>query len=68
MTEIPKKDKKCNLDGCTKKLKLSDMECRCGKRFCLIHRLPEQHSCSINYKNINPIHLEKCIGEKVIKI
>ena len=59
---------RCNFPECRKKLKLSDMECRCGKRFCLKHRLPEDHVCSIDYKNVNPIHLEKCVAEKIIKI
>ena len=59
---------RCDFPECKKKLKLSDMECRCGKRFCLKHRLPEDHMCSIDYRNVNPIHLEKCVAEKVIKI
>ena len=59
---------RCCMEGCNKKLKLSDMECRCEKRFCLIHRLPEQHNCIINYKNINPIKVEGCVAEKVVKI
>jgi predicted nucleic acid binding AN1-type Zn finger protein len=59
---------RCDFPECRKKLKLSDMECRCGKRFCLKHRLPEDHVCSIDYKNVNPIHLEKCVAEKIIKI
>lgn len=59
---------RCDFPECRKKLKLTDMECRCGKRFCIKHRLPEDHLCSINYKNINPINLEKCVAEKVIKI
>ena len=59
---------RCDFSECKKKLKLSDMECRCGKRFCLKHRLPEDHMCSIDYKNVNPINLEKCVAEKVIKI
>lgn len=59
---------RCCAEGCTKKLKLSDMDCRCGKRFCLKHRLPEDHNCSVNYKNVNPIKLEKCVADKVIKI
>lgn len=59
---------RCDFPECRKKLKLSDMECRCGKRFCLKHRLPEDHACSIDYKNVNPIHLEKCVAEKIIKI
>ena len=68
MIKKGKKSSRCNLEECNKKLKLSDMMCRCEKRFCSLHRLPEQHTCSIDYKNINPIHLEKCVGAKIIKI
>lgn len=59
---------RCALPECNKKLKLSDLQCRCEKRFCLNHRLPEQHICSLNYKNVNPIKLESCVREKVIRI
>ena len=59
---------RCCAEECTKKLKLSDMECRCGKRFCLKHRLPEEHNCIVNYKNVNPLKLEGCVADKVIKI
>ncbi len=68
--DIKKVDKhnRCCMPGCNKKLKLSDMECRCKKRFCLKHRLPEDHFCCVNYKNINPVKLEGCVADKVIKI
>ena len=44
------KKARCSHHGCRKKLRLTDIECRCEKRFCSGHRLPEQHSCDINYK------------------
>lgn len=59
---------RCCAEGCPKKLKLSDMECRCEKRYCLKHRLPEDHQCSVDYKIVNPIKLEACVADKVIKI
>ena len=69
MSEKPKIHKpRCFMDGCNKKLKISDMECRCDNRYCLKHRLPEEHNCSVNYKNVNPLKLEKCVAEKIIKI
>ena len=58
----PKKTKKkaprccfinSNNEKCRKKLKLTDYPCRCQKRFCVTHRLPEKHLCHINYKEIN---------------
>ena len=39
---------RCFLDGCGKKLKLTDMACRCQNRYCQKHRLPESHTCSWN--------------------
>ena len=59
---------RCCMPECNKKLKLSDMECRCKQRFCLTHRLPEDHNCSVDYKNVNPLKLEACVADKVIKI
>lgn len=40
-----KKKSRCSFDGCKKKLKLTNLECRCKNRFCNKHRLPECHNC-----------------------
>ena len=40
-------------EKCRKKLKLTDYPCRCGKKYCITHRLPEKHQCTVNYKEIN---------------
>ena len=45
-----KKKKRCAHSACRKKLKLTDIECKCSKRFCAKHRLPESHPCSWNPK------------------
>lgn len=37
---------RCAKEGCKKKLKITDVECRCGVRFCVNHRHPEEHSCT----------------------
>ena len=50
-------DKEGNI--CRKVLKLTDMECKCGKRFCSVHRLPENHFCSFNFKEEGRKILEK---------
>ena len=66
--------KRCSFAGCKVKLKLSDVECRCKLKFCSKHRLPEQHQCSIDYKNLNneafikKAGLEGLPDNKVIKI
>jgi predicted nucleic acid binding AN1-type Zn finger protein len=46
-----KKKKRCSLSTCKHKLTLTDMKCRCTLRYCQQHRLPENHSCSFNFKN-----------------
>lgn len=64
---------RCHEINCNKKLKLSDIKCRCQNTYCSLHRLPENHKCSYNYKlkQHEIIKLEsemKCVSEKCIKI
>ena len=54
-----KKKNRCAFDGCRKKLKLTDMNCKCKKRFCSLHRLPETHNCSWDPKNENEMSIYK---------
>tara|TARA_Y100000588_G_C14189150_1_gene897186 strand:- start:849 stop:1187 length:339 start_codon:yes stop_codon:yes gene_type:complete len=49
--------KRCSHINCKKKLKLTDMNCRCNKRFCPIHRLPETHNCCWNPKSIEEMKI-----------
>ena len=46
-----KEKKICNYDGCQRKLKLTDQECKCEKIFCRFHKFPEDHKCDYNYKS-----------------
>lgn len=63
---------KCNHIECNKKLKLTDLSCRCKKIFCSIHRLPESHHCAYDFKENGRQQLEDnnpiCIHQKIIKI
>lgn len=63
---------KCNADGCRKKLGLMPNICRCEKAYCMKHRLPEEHSCTYDYKIAGRTKLEeenKCIAfQKILKI
>jgi predicted nucleic acid binding AN1-type Zn finger protein len=64
-------DKRCNHKECTKKLRISDIKCKCEFIFCSLHRLPEQHDCSFNYKSQDfnkIINNMKCISSKIEKI
>lgn len=65
----------CNFQTCDKKIKSSDKIiglCKCGKTFCLIHRLCETHNCTYNHKSEIKIEefiaKNKCVSEKTIKI
>ncbi len=54
---------------CNKKLKLTDIKCRCNKYFCSTHRYSDTHDCSFDYKNLGKILLTKenpCIVSKKI--
>jgi predicted nucleic acid binding AN1-type Zn finger protein len=48
---------------------LSDMACRCEKRFCALHRQPEIHKCTFDFKAHGKSILEKtvigCQREKI---
>jgi len=44
---ISNEKKYCNI--CNKRLKLTDIECKCNMFFCKIHKYPEMHDCSFNY-------------------
>lgn len=45
-----KPQRRCGHSECKKKLLLTDLDCRCGARFCASHRMPEDHACSYNHK------------------
>lgn len=49
--------KRCNV--CKKRLLLTSLVCRCGLKFCEMHRYPEEHECSYDYKNEGRKDLEK---------
>lgn len=45
---------------CNKKLKLvNNFKCKCQYHFCKIHKFPEEHNCSFNYKLEGKNLLEK---------
>ena len=41
---------RCPVDGCARFLVPSDMPCRCKRRFCMLHRHPESHACTYDFK------------------
>ncbi len=64
----------CNYKDCNKKLKLIDFNfiCKCNNNYCKIHRLPENHDCTYDYKEINKkekiIESMLCKSVKIDKI
>ncbi|KDP25575.1 hypothetical protein JCGZ_20731 [Jatropha curcas] len=36
--------------SCNKKVGLTGFQCKCGSTFCGIHRYPENHECSFDFK------------------
>ncbi|KAK1392838.1 Zinc finger A20 and AN1 domain-containing stress-associated protein 9 [Heracleum sosnowskyi] len=58
---------------CKKKIGLLGFACRCGGKFCSMHRYPEEHSCRFDYKTTgrvalareNPLVVHDKLGERV---
>lgn len=62
---------RCNHKECKKKLKLHEqIQCKCGKMFCINHRNYASHNCpiKIDHKKILKEKNPKIIVEKVDKI
>lgn len=49
-TKPSKPSNRCFYSDCKKKLLLSDQACKCKERYCMAHRMPEEHACSFDYK------------------
>ena len=60
--------------SCVKSVSIIGFDCKCGNRYCSNHRLPEEHKCTFNHKELSLKNLktklisEKVIPEKIIKI
>ena len=44
------KPKPNRCDVCKKRVGLTAIVCRCGRKFCGIHRYPSEHSCTFDYR------------------
>tara|TARA_B100000902_G_C26408606_1_gene481205 strand:- start:125 stop:337 length:213 start_codon:yes stop_codon:yes gene_type:complete len=63
----------CQFPDCKSKLVLMRFSCKCKKDFCMQHRYPETHNCSIDYLSKNKDNSEeikklKCVADKTIII
>ena len=52
-----KKKKRCK--SCNKKVGVTGFKCQCGDLFCGKHRYPEEHSCTVDYKQIGRQLIQK---------
>lgn len=66
------KPKKCMFEGCSQKLGLTNMPCKCGETHCSKHRHSEDHDCKYNYKQnqkeLLSSQMVKVVGNKVDKV
>ena len=44
---------------CSKKVNLLGFKCKCGSTFCKTHRLPEDHDCEFDFKELAKARLAK---------
>lgn len=63
------KSNRCSHAECKRKLMLTDITCKCEKRYCISHRHPETHSCKFDYKTSGLAHLStilvKTVGDRL---
>lgn len=64
--------KKCMLEGCSQKLGLTNMPCKCENTYCSKHRHSEDHDCKYNYKQnqkeLLSTQMIKVAGSKIDKV
>ena len=44
------KKEKIRCGVCRRKITMTYIECKCGKKFCGRHRYPEEHDCTYDHK------------------
>lgn len=60
-----KSKKRCCFPECNKKLKMTDVKCRCENTYCAKHRLPENHKCQFDYVSMGKGQLNKLLPKVV---
>lgn len=53
--------------ACSKKIGIYGIECKCKLVFCNLHRMPEDHECSIDYRQLGKEKLAKEVKKVVAK-
>ncbi len=44
---------------CRHKIALTDFACKCGPKFCAVHRLPEAHACTFDFRERDRVNLQQ---------
>lgn len=65
--EPPTRAKRCCMEGCKKKLALTDFPCKCGKIHCSQHRASEVHNCTYDYKTAGKEQLTRAMPNVTAK-
>ena len=55
--KMPKPINRCLT--CRKKIGIYGFSCKCDGYYCTVHRYPESHDCSFDYKNMGREKIEK---------
>ncbi len=58
--------RRCSHANCKKKLTLADFACKCGKKHCSSHRVPEAHACTYDFKGQQREVLLKTMSTPII--
>jgi len=56
----------CSFIDCKRKLTLTSLQCKCEMKFCDMHRYPEDHACSFDYRAKGKEDLKKYMSTAVI--
>lgn len=57
---------RCSAESCKKKLALSDMPCKCKSVYCSLHRMPESHACTFDFKEEHKENLLKYMSTAIV--
>lgn len=58
---------RCCMEGCKKKLVITDFPCKCEKIHCALHRASELHHCAYDYKTVAKEQLTKAMPIVIAK-
>jgi hypothetical protein len=72
MADNKSKKRQCAVPNCLKRISLIDeiiAKCKCGLKFCILHRQAENHECSYDFKSEIDIkgfiEKNKCVAVKI---